>query len=305
MENRVLFSSTNGSPFGFLFFFFLVYFLEIMFKGLLPPTFKETVHSWIKEDIPSFDYGGYVVGDDIHEATLFAKSPGIISGIPFFTEVFNYLNCTVEWYIEEGASNTEKTKIATVRGPIRNILMGERTALNIMTRCSGISTAAHTVVDLVRKEGWNGTVCATRKTTPGFRLVEKYAVLVGGAATHRMDLSSMVMLKDNHVWATGSIKDSVHKARDVCGFSSKIEVEVSSYEEAVEAIEAGADVIMLDNFTPETIHVVGEKLKKQYPHGITIHNIQSYLSPYIDVYSMGCLTQGYSCMDLSLKVNKD
>lgn len=126
--------------------------------------------------------------------------------------------------------------VAEVSGPVWALLRGERVALNVLARASGIATAAAAVVRLAREQGWHGEVAGTRKTTPGFRLVEKYALLVGGASTHRMSLSDMVMLKDNHVWSTGTIAASVLKARRACGFSSRVEVECRSLEEAVEAV---------------------------------------------------------------------
>lgn len=132
--------------------------------------------------------------------------------------------------------------VATVSGKCRHILLGERTALNILTRASGIASLAKRAADLAKARAWHGHVAGTRKTTPGFRLIEKYALLVAGAATHRHDLSQMVMLKDNHIWSCGSITRAVHKARRAAGFSMKIEVECQSFEEAQEAVR----VLMVD-----------------------------------------------------------
>ena len=152
----------------------------------------------------------------------------------------------------------------------------------------------------------------TRKTTPGFRLIEKYALVVGGAATHRDNLSAMVMLKDNHIWSTGSITAATQKARSAAGFSMKIEVECQSEEEAMEACAAGADIVMLDNFIPALAGVAAEKVKSKYPHcimevsgGITEETLSQYLHPSVDVLSMGALTQGYFCVDFSLKIQKE
>ena len=201
--------------------------------------------------------------------------------------------------------------VATVTGKVRNILMGERTALNIMTRASGIATQSRKFTDIKLANKWHGEIAATRKTTPGFRLVEKYSVLVGGCSTHRMDLSSMVMLKDNHVWSTGSITNSVKKARTACGFSTKIEVECRSLEEAYEAVAAGADIVMLDNYTGEGFKVAAAELKKKCPHviiegsgGITLDSVASYMCESVDVLSCGSLTQGYPALDFSLKIKK-
>jgi nicotinate-nucleotide pyrophosphorylase len=170
----------------------------------------------------------------------------VLAGVPFFTEVFAALDCRVEWLLAEGdlvdpATSPEgKVVVAKVSGKCRHILLGERTALNILTRASGIATEAKRSVEIARALGWHGHVAGTRKTTPGFRLVEKYALLVAGAATHRHDLSQMVMLKDNHVWAAGSITNAVHKAKRATGFSMKIEVEARKLEEAVEAVRHGS-----------------------------------------------------------------
>ena len=170
---------------------------------------------------------------------LLGKSRCVLAGVPFFDAVFQQLGCTVEWLAREGDVVEPPARVAVVRGPCRRLLLGERTALNCLSRASGVATAARELVALVRAAGWHGEVAGTRKTTPGFRLVEKYALLVGGASTHRMDLSAMVMLKDNHVWAAGSITAAVRQARAAAGFSTKIEVEARGLGEALEAVSRG------------------------------------------------------------------
>ena len=236
---------------------------------LLPPSWKTVITAWLDEDTPSFDYAGFVVGESARTATLWGKSAGVIAGRPFFDEVFQQCGCTVEWHAEEGtevdtSAKGGKMKVATVKGPVRGILLGERVALNTLARCSGIATRSRELVKMVRDAGYNGILAGTRKTTPGFRLVEKYGMLVGGADAHRMDLSSMVMLKDNHVWSRGSITDAVKAAKSVAGFSMKIEVEVQSEEEADEAIAAGADVVMLDNFTGDGVKIAARSLREKW-----------------------------------------
>lgn len=236
---------------------------------LLPPSWKTQVTAWLDEDTPSCDYAGFVVGETQRKATLWGKSAGMIAGRPFFDEVFSQCGCTVEWHAKEGddidmSANGGKMKVATVTGPARGLLLGERVALNSLSRCSGIASRSKAVVDQLRAAGYKGILAGTRKTTPGFRLVEKYGMLAGGADAHRTDLSSMVMLKDNHVWSRGSITDAVTAARSVAGFALKIEVEVQSEEEADEAIAAGADVVMLDNFTGEGVRVAANSLKQKW-----------------------------------------
>ncbi|KAI9505493.1 nicotinate-nucleotide pyrophosphorylase [Coemansia spiralis] len=285
--------------------------------ALLPTTFARTIENWLVEDIPSFDYGGYVVGDDEKEATLYCKSPGILAGVPFFNEVFRQTGCTVFWSFEEGAEiipQSGRVAVAQVHGPARRILMGERLALNILARCSGIASRARRLRSIADQKAFAGVIAGTRKTTPGFRLVEKYGMEVGGADTHRMDLSTMVMLKDNHVWATGSITNAVMRARSAAGFSIKIEVECQSEEEALEAIAAGADIVMLDNFTPEDMAVCATSLKAhclsnhrqvliEASGGITEETAANFMSPAIDIISFGAMTQGVPHVDFSLKIS--
>lgn len=247
----------------------------LKYSHLLPPTYTKTITSWLAEDCPSFDYGGFVAGEEIREATLWCKSPGVLAGVPFFDEVFGQLGCSVWWRFEEGefigeatqdnVSSQAKVKVraATVRGPARKILLGERVALNTLARCSGIATASHTFLKKARQAGYQGIVAGTRKTTPGFRIVEKYAMLVGGVDMHRYNLSSMIMLKDNHIRSTGSITAAVAAARACGGFSLRVDVEVQSEDEARQAIKAGADVIMLDNLEGGELVDVARRLKKE------------------------------------------
>lgn len=283
------------------------------YSNLLPQTeVRDTVKQWLEEDIPSFDVGGFVVGNSPSEANILFKSQGVLAGIPFAQAVFDLLQCTVIWKYEEGAElvpDGSKIAIATVTGATCDILKAERTVLNILSRASGVATQASNAVKIAREHNWRGTVAGTRKTTPGFRLVEKYALLVGGASTHRHDLSQMVMLKDNHIWATGSITGAVTKAKTAAGFSMKIEVECQSLEEAVEAATAGADIVMLDNFSPDAIGEAARRIKEQFPHvlieasgGITQATMGQFMGPDVDIISRGSLTQGYPCIDISMKI---
>ena len=276
------------------------------------------MNQWLFDDLPSFDVGGMVVGTAEKEAIVWMKSSGVLAGLPFVQTIFEVLDCIVTWDegIEEGqfyeaGNGTQRVKIATITGPIHKLLQGERTALNALSRCSGVATAAREAVEVARLLGWKGWVSGTRKTTPGFRLVEKYGLLVGGAATHRMDLSQMVMLKDNHIWAcNNNITQAVQTARQAAGFSQKIEVECQTVDQAVEAARAGADIVMLDNYVqPDKLKQDAATLKQQFPHvlieasgGITVETMADYLSEHIDIVSQGKLTQGYSCIDFSMKV---
>ncbi|ATY58665.1 nicotinate-nucleotide pyrophosphorylase [Cordyceps militaris CM01] len=294
---------------------------------LLPPSWKTQVTAWLAEDTPSCDYGGFVVGEQPRTATLWGKSAGVVAGRPFFDEVFAQCGCAVTWHAAEGseivlntssstaaaaAAAAPKQKIATVTGPVRGILLGERVALNALARCSGIATRSRELVGLVRAAGYGGVLAGTRKTTPGFRLVEKYGMLAGGADAHRMDLSSMVMLKDNHVWSRGSITEAVVAARSVAGFAVKIEVEVQTEAEADEAIAAGADVVMLDNFTGDGVKVAARSLKARWAGkkhfllevsgGLTRDNVAPYVCNDVDIISTSSIHQGVPHVDFSLKI---
>lgn len=166
---------------------------------------ERLIQQWLMEDIPSFDFGAAAVGDMREEAWIICKADGILAGVPFVNAVFKELGCTIEWEYREGCLLVPPVKVAKVNGPAYRLLQGERLALNIITRASGIAKQARKAKDLAQAESWHGKVVGTRKVTPGFRLVEKYALLVGGIGQHRNDLSSMVMLKDNHIWSAGDI----------------------------------------------------------------------------------------------------
>ncbi|KAI1336030.1 Quinolinate phosphoribosyl transferase [Xylariaceae sp. FL0016] len=285
------------------------------YEHLLPPSWKAQVTAWLAEDTPSFDYGGFVVGDVPRTATLWGKSQGVIAGVPFFDEIFRQCGCRVAWLAAEGALVGEgKQRVATVTGPARGLLLAERVGLNLLARCSGIATASRDRVRELREAGYKGLLAGTRKTTPGFRLVEKYGMLVGGADAHRHDLSSMIMLKDNHVWSRGSITDAVHAAKAVGGFALKIEVEVQSEEEADEAIAAGADIVMLDNFSGEGCKAASLNLRERWKGkrqflievsgGLTKENIQEYAGDFIDIISTSSIHQGVPHVDFSLKIDQ-
>jgi nicotinate-nucleotide pyrophosphorylase (carboxylating) len=286
------------------------------YEHLLPPAWKAQVVSWLAEDAPSFDYGGYVVGEAYREAFLFGKGKqvAVLAGSPFFTEVFVQLGCEVEWHLKDGDMFQPVKHVATVRGKARHLLLGERVALNLLARCSGIATKSRKIRDLARGHGYKGIVAGTRKTTPGFRLVEKYGMLVGGIDSHRHDLSSMIMLKDNHIWSCGSITKAIQQARSVGGFSLLIDVEVSSEVEADEAIEAGADIIMLDNMDGDELLSVARRLKAKWKGqrkflfessgNITEANLQERVINDIDIVSTSVVHQSVQHIDFSLKIQK-
>jgi len=218
----------------------------------------------------------------------------------------------VEWHLEEGAIFEPIYHVATVRGPVRQLLLGERVALNLLARCSGIATKSMRIKDIATGYGYRGIIAGTRKTTPGFRLVEKYGMIVGGIDPHRHDLSSMIMLKDNHIWSCGSITAAINAARAVGGFSLLLDVEVRSEEEADEAIEAGANVVMLDNMEGDALAGTARRLKKKWADkrsflfessgNITEANLGERAIPEIDILSTSAVHQSVQHIDYSLKI---
>ncbi|KAK6460639.1 nicotinate-nucleotide pyrophosphorylase [Scheffersomyces coipomensis] len=295
------------------------------YANLLPVNgkWRQQITDFLSEDVPSFDFGAYVVGNKLETASLYLKQSGLICGVPFAQEVFNQCELEVEWFHKEGefitveelAKHGGKIVVATVKGPANKILLSERTALNLLARASGVATQSYITKKLADDNGYTGLIAGTRKTTPGLRIIEKYSMLVGGVDTHRYDLSTMVMLKDNHITSTGSITKAVESARSVCGFAVKVEVEVSTEKDAREAIDAGADVIMLDNLKGAELIEVAKSLKDHYKGsgksfllecsgGLTLQNLGGYLSNDIDIYSTSSIHQGTGVIDFSLKINQ-
>ena len=287
--------------------------------ALSPVAIDEMVRQWLMEDLPSFDVGGDVVGATVETANFLAKSPSVVAGYPFADAVMKHLGCTVTWRVPEGtfvgdASGRNRVLLGVAQGPANRLLQAERTCLEALTRAGACATYARQCA-LAAKAGygqWRGKVAATRKTTPGhMRLVEKYGAIVGGADPHRYNLSSMVMLKDNHIDVAGSITKAVHHARKICGFAVKIEGECRSEADAIEACAAGADVVMLDNFEPAAAKASGQRVKAAHPHvvvelsgGITAATVGQYAGDGVDVVSVGKITHGPPPVDISMKIAK-
>lgn len=281
-----------------------------MAESLLNPVILEDLaRQWLKEDQPNLDVGSMVVGDVEVTADLWCKSPGVLAGVPFVNAVLSLLDCELKWLRHEGEWLHPVVKVAEVTGQARRVLLAERVVLNILARASGVASSARRMREILNEVHWDGVLAGTRKTTPGFRMVEKYALLVGGADTHRYDTTSMIMLKDNHLAATGSVEKAVQISKKMGGFTKKVEVECNSVEQAQMAARAGCDVIMLDNFLPKDLATTTHKLKTEFPGvlievsgGITTRNITDYAIAGVDIISSSCLVQGYGAVDFSLKV---
>lgn len=280
---------------------------------LIPQSFDKTIDFWLSEDNPSINYHAYLTGSTESSATLYCKDSGMVTGLAFFNRVFQRLNCQVTWSIEEGVilngSSTNKIPVATVKGRVCDILEGERIALNLITHSSSISTHCHKLIKIKEKFNWKGKIAGTRKTLPGMRLLQKMAIISAGGDSHRYDLSTCVMIKDNHIKSIGSIQKAIEKCQKVLSFANKIEVECKNIDEALEAAKYGADIIMLDNYKPENVNK-DAKLIKEYSKntlveisgGITENNISEYFDENVDIISVGGLTQEINRFDFSLKL---
>lgn len=239
------------------------------------------------------------------QVELICKEDGIVAGLQVFQRVFKLLDPKTEvvFDVQDGEAVQKGQHMATVVGDIRVLLSGERTALNYLQRMSGITTYTNKVAKLL--EGTKTTLLDTRKTTPCMRIFEKYAVTVGGGYNHRYNLSDGVLLKDNHIDAAGSVKAAVLAAKAYAPFVRKIEVETESLEQVQEALEAGADIIMLDNMTPdmmaEAVKLIDGRAKTECSGNITKENIEKITAIGVDYVSSGALTHSAPILDISLK----
>ena len=252
----------------------------------------------LEEDITSEDISTNCVMPEYQkgQVDLICKQDGVICGLWVFQRVF-------DMKVKEGDFVHAGDLMAVVTGDIRALLSGERTALNYLQRMSGIATYTHEIAKLL--EGSSTTLLDTRKTTPNMRLFEKYAVKAGGGSNHRYNLSDGVMLKDNHIGAAGSITKAVRMAKAYASFVHKIEVEVETLDQVKEAVEAGADIIMLDNMTPdkmkEAVKLIDGRALTECSGNVTRENIQNMIDVGVDYVSSGALTHSAPIMDISLK----
>ncbi len=261
----------------------------------------------LEEDITSGDISTSCVMPVYQkgQAELICKQDGIIAGLGVFKRVFEMLDSTVDFDMRanEGGKVKNGELMAVVTGDIRALLSGERTALNFLQRMSGIATYTNSIVKLL--EGSRTTLLDTRKTTPNMRIFEKYAVKAGGGSNHRYNLSDGVMLKDNHISAAGSITKAVQMAKANVSFVHKIEVETENLDMVREAVEAGADIIMLDNMSPEemkeAVRIIDGRALTECSGNVTKENIKNIIDIGVDFVSSGALTHSAPILDISLK----
>lgn len=261
----------------------------------------------LKEDITSEDITTNAVMREAcpGEVQLICKQDGVIAGLEVYKRVFELLDekTEVEFYVKDGDVVKNKQLMGVVRGDIRVLLSGERVALNYLQRMSGIATYTRSIVDLL--EGSKTRLLDTRKTTPNMRVFEKYAVKVGGGYNHRYNLSDGILLKDNHIGAAGSVAKAIEMAKEYAPFVRKIEIEVENLEMVKEAVEAGADIIMLDNMTPdemrEAIKIIDGRAQTECSGNVTKENVSRLVSVGVDYISSGALTHSAPILDISMK----
>lgn len=267
----------------------------------------ELIKMALKEDISTEDVSTNAVMKEYKKGAvqLICKQDGVICGLEVFARVFKILdkNTQINFYVKDGDKVAKSQRIADLTGDIRILLQGERTALNFLQRMSGIATYTAEVAALLKDSGTK--LLDTRKTTPNMRIFEKYAVRCGGGNNHRYNLSDGVMLKDNHIGAAGGIANAVKAAKEYSSFVRKIEVEVETLEQCKEAVEAGADIIMLDNMSVENmkkaVALIGGRALTECSGNVTRENIKNIISTGVDYVSSGALTHSAPILDLSLK----
>ena len=267
----------------------------------------DLILSALKEDITSEDITTNSVMPEykLGEVDLICKEDGIIAGLEVFKRVFTLLdeNTEVTFNCKDGDRVTKGQKLGIVKGDIRVLLSGERTALNYLQRMSGIATYTRKIADLL--EGSKTKLLDTRKTTPNMRVFEKYAVKVGGGHNHRYNLSDAILLKDNHIGAAGGVKEAVKMAKEYASFVCKVEVEVENLDMLKEALEAGADIIMLDNMSvedmKEAVRLTQGKAVTECSGNVTKENVARLVDIGVDYISSGALTHSSPILDLSLK----
>lgn len=261
----------------------------------------------LKEDITSEDVSTNAVMPDKKQGTaqLICKADGIICGLEVFERTFTLLDETFRFdtHVKDGDRVEKGQLIGTLFGDIRALLSGERTALNYLQRMSGIATVTNEYAKEL--EGTKTTLLDTRKTTPNMRPFEKYAVTVGGGRNHRYNLSDGVLLKDNHIGAAGSVKKAIEMAKDYAPFVRKIEIETETVEQVKEALEAGADIIMLDNMDNDTmkkcVELIGDKAETECSGNVTKERLREIAAIGVDYVSSGALTHSAPVLDVSLK----
>ena len=276
---------------------------------------EEKLRQLVAEDVGHGDVtSAAVVPEGLAvEAAVVAKDKGTAAGIEETVNLAESLGLNVKAKVTDGETIKNGQVIMKVSGDARTILSAERTMLNLLSRMSGIATKTRSLAEKLKKANSRAKIAATRKTAPGLAYFDKKAVLIGGGDPHRLRLDDMILIKDNHVAIAGSVENAVKKAKQGASFSRKIEAEVTAVADALKAAEAGADIVMLDNFSPKQVREAVEALKKagffgkvllEVSGGITEQNLLDYASTQVGIISMGDLTHNVKALDISLEVAK-
>lgn len=276
--------------------------------SLNPIAIEELVRRALLEDIGPGDVTteATIPPDAVCTAVILAKEEGVLCGHPVAKAAFQLLDATLtyEALVPEGSAVTPGQEVARIAGNARSVLIAERVALNFMQRMSGIATNTRKLSDVIKY--YHARLVDTRKTTPGLRIIEKYAVRVGGALNHRYGLHDAVLIKDNHIAVSGGIRQAVMQARKLVSHTCRIEVEVESLEQLQEALDAGADIILLDNMDADmmrkAVEITGGKAILEASGGIGPHNLEEVARTGVDIISMGALTHTVTALDLSLEI---
>lgn len=277
---------------------------EALWQGGL----EEALRAWLREDLGQGDLTSLlVVPEDLEgEAVILAKEEGVLAGLWVAERVFALADPRTAFtpLVAEGARVAEGTEVARIRGPLRGILAGERLALNLLQRLSGIATLTRAYVEALM--GTKAQILDTRKTTPGLRALEKYAVRVGGGRNHRYGLFDGILIKENHVRAAGGVGEAVRRAKARAPHYLKVEVEVRDLAELEEALEAGADLVLLDNFPLEALREAVRRVRGRVPleasGNMTLERAKAAAEAGVDYVSVGALTHSAKALDLSLLV---
>ena len=280
-----------------------------MMDPMIQAKMDAAIRAALEEDMPFGDVSTTSVMPEPRpgRVQLIAKQDGVIAGLGVFARVFALIDptVTVNALVADGDEVTGGQHLATVEGDVRVLLEGERVALNYLQRMSGVATYTHRIVASLVAAGAKTRLVCTRKTTPGLRLFEREAVRMGGGHLHRYGLSDAVMLKDNHIDAAGGIKPAVAAARATAPFTAKVEVECETLDMVREAVEAGADIIMLDNMDhatmAEAISIIDGRATTEASGNVTAENVTGYADLGVDIVSCGALTHSAGILDLSLK----
>ena len=292
-------------------FIFEVYYpLDLFMIDFQSDTLKNQIQTWLSEDVGTGDYSSLASIDSnaVANSVLILKDDGVVAGLQLAALVFSEIDASIEFDVlaEDGTYYSKGTILAKASGNAQSLLKGERLMLNLLQRLSGIATQTRVVVDLVKNTSVK--LLDTRKTTPGLRILEKWAVTMGGGYNHRIGLYDMIMLKDNHIDSSGGITTAVNKTKKYLAENQldlKIEVETRNLDEVNEALTVGVDRIMLDNFTPslcvEAVKIIAGQCETEASGGITLSNIKEYAESGVTYISLGYLTHSVKALDISFK----